>query len=1074
MKNFIQIILIIILPTIIPSETFSQAPVISGRVYDKADSSVIIGATIVEYDRESRVINGTVSDATGNFVIRMSNPANDLIVSFIGYGSQAIDTEPGAPRIIYLVPAIAQFEEVVVTAQARSHTRLTNIEDRDIASSTARIDLTELRGAGFTSATEALQGQVSGLDIISASGDPGSGAQIVIRGLSSMGNSRPLIVIDGIPQQRVSADFDLSSADSEDISNLINIALQDIKSIEVFKDAASTAIYGSSGADGVLLIETHRGRMGRVQFDYQYRNSVNFQPSPIPMLNGDEYVTLQLEQLQNAFGVFVIPVDIAYDTENPNFYNYSANTDWIRAITRNSLTHDHYFNVSGGGQKTRYFTSFSYIDESGTSINTSSEKFSTRINLDYFLSRKFVFTTQFNYYSDLTDRNAAVLGRNIREMAFIKAPNMSIFEYDAKGNLTGNYFTPITSYQGSGVNSFNPVAVADLGKDTRKMSSMESTFKIRYNLTEWLVMRGTVAIQHSGTKVNTFLPYNAIGSDWIDNIVNRSTEVNSVNTSVKTETQLAFNVPFNSSNHELSGAFNWITNESSLENTNIQGSRSSSAKIRDPSYAPQIQWMGNWSDARRELGALVNINYKYLDRYLLQSILRADAHSAFGISNRWGLFQGFSVGWRFSDESLFKSYSWLGESMLRASWGVSGSQPGDPYARFSIYESTFTGSYINNPAIVPTQIQLNRLQWETIKSLNLGLKMSMFKDRLNVVTDLYDKNSYDILFRRYEIPYSSGFNQLLFLNGGQLNNRGWEIMVDYRIIQRTNKLSWSVSTNASRNRNRFISLPDNFNTEQDLSIGNGQYPKRLVLGEAIGSFYGFEYLGVWASDQDVVGRDADGNIILDAYGNPVPLTYAGVYEFKGGDARYRDVNHDGKIDLNDVVYIGDSNPDFFGGFSTLFRYAGFSFSANFHYRVGFDIVNRVAINTQDMAGRNNQSKAVLYRWRTQGQDYPGMLPRAYMNHPANNLGSDRYVERGDFLRLSSIRIGYRFSGNNIKKLGIRNAETFLSARRLLTFTNYSGQDPEVSQNASNPFWIGEDRAQTPPPKMITLSVSLGF
>ncbi len=283
-----------------------------------------------------------------------------------------------------------------------------------------------------------------------------------------------------------------------------------------------------------------------------------------------------------------------------------------------------------------------------------------------------------------------------------------------------------------------------------------------------------------------------------------------------------------------------------------------------------------------------------------------------------------------------------------------------------------------------------------------------------------------------------------------------------------------MNANISRNINSFNKLPENFNTEQDISISNGQYPKRVVEGEPIGSFFGFRYLGVWPSDEDVVALDADGNILVDGNGEPIPFTYAGTYEFKGGDAMYEDINHDGKIDLNDVVFIGDSNPDYVGGFGTLVRWKDFDFSCSFYYRAGFDIVNRVALETQSMSNRNNQSKAVLSRWRVQGQDEEGMLPRAYLNHPANNLGSDRYIEQGDFIRLNSIRIGYDLDRRICDRLGINSAKFSLVGRKLLTFTRYTGQDPEVPQDASDPFWIGEDRANTPPPKIFTLSIQVGF
>ena len=349
----------------------------------------------------------------------------------------------------------------------------------------------------------------------------------------------------------------------------------------------------------------------------------------------------------------------------------------------------------------------------------------------------------------------------------------------------------------------------------------------------------------------------------------------------------------------------------------------------------------------------------------------------------------------------------------------------------------------------------------------------MFKDRVYIEADIYTKTTSDILFADYYIPSSSGFDQLKFLNGGALDNKGWELMLDYKILRR-DRLVWSVYANSSQNINSFTKLPDNFNTEQSTSISNGEYPLRVIEGEPIGSFFGFRYLGVYPTDADAIAHDAQGNILRDGKGNPIPMTYLDSYTFQGGDAKYEDINHDGKIDLNDVVYIGDSNPNFIGGFGTSFRYRDFDIGFGFHYRLGFDIINGVAIETEGMDNRNNQSKAVLARWRVQGQDEPGMLPRAYLNHPANNLGSDRYVEPGDFVRLNNIKVGYRLPSDICNKLHLRTVNFTLSARKLMTLTRYTGQDPEVGQDASNPFWIGVDKANTPPPKIVTMSIAIGF
>ncbi|NTV84570.1 MAG: SusC/RagA family TonB-linked outer membrane protein, partial [Bacteroidales bacterium] len=596
-----------------------------------------------------------------------------------------------------------------------------------------KVDMSEMKESGVLSAEDALQGRVSGLDVIEASGDPGSGSQLVIRGLSSMGNNKPLIVIDGIPQFAVPTDFDLSSADQEDISNLINIALQDIKSIEVLKDAASTAIYGSRGADGVLIIETYKGRLGKVQFDYSYKASFNFQPAAVPMLNGDEYIMLQLEEWHNSKGIFEVPPEIAYDKDYYDFYNYSANTDWIGAVTQNAVTHDHYFNISGGGEKTRYFTSFSYVDEGGTTINTNAKRFSTRVNLDYFLSKKLLFSVLFSYINNKVDGNLELddgsgtnTTRNIREMAYIKAPNMSIWEYDAYGTLTGEYFTPINSYQGSGTYYFNPVAVAGLGKKDKLENSMQNTFTLSYDIARWLRFRETISLQLGGSKENAYLPYNAIGTDWLDWQVNKADEGNSQWSSINTETQLAFDSPFKSSNHVVSGALTWITNQSGYEWMSIQSNRTPSTNIQDPAINAQINWIGDGSGEERGLGALINLNYKYKDKYMLQTILRSDAHSSFGSNHRWGTFAGVSGAWRFSMESFMRNFRFLGESMLRASWGISGRQPTDVYARFATYASTNTGNYMTYPGIVNTQVQLDNLQWESISSLDLGLELNLF------------------------------------------------------------------------------------------------------------------------------------------------------------------------------------------------------------------------------------------------------------------------------------------------------------------------------------------------------------
>jgi TonB-linked SusC/RagA family outer membrane protein len=1081
MKKIKKITLFILALCFFTAVFAQQKVIIRGRVVDIVDKSPVVGANVIEYDKDNRVVNGTVCDINGDFVLTMKDIVNKIKVSYMGYNIQEVKVDPTKSMMIELVASVKQIDEVVVTAMAQTkRNTLTNIDDRDKASSSVRMDLRDMKESGALSVADALQGRVSGLDILSASGDPGSGSRIVIRGLSSIGNSKPLIVIDGIPQASPPgySDFDLSSADAEDIGTLINMSIQDIKSVEILKDAAATAQYGSKGADGVLLIETHKGRKGNVNVFYTYKKSLNIQPPAIPMLTGDEYIMLQQEELHNESGIMTWPDGI--DPLSANAYlrnNYTQNINWIKEITKNAVTDDHYVNLMGGGEKANYFTSLSYVDEGGTTINTGSKTFSTRLNLDYNMSEKIFFNLTFSYTHFTREDNVIISNpdnsyekRDIRQMAYIKAPNMSIWEYDANGQPTGEYFVPQYSYQGSGEWYYNPVAVANEGTNDLRRNSLLNGFTFRYRFKPWLTFNQTASIQISGEKANTFLPKNALGNDWVAWNANLGGEQNQVSQTFTTQSQLLYKIPLTNTKHEIYGALTWNTEQARTENMQVQSNRLPSSDTQDPAMGAHINWMGEYYSESRFLESVLSLNYKFADKYLFQSTYTRDGHTSFGKNNRWGSFYGISGAWRFSEEPFLKQLPFMGESKLRVSYGLSGRQPNDSYARFALY-NTMTG-YLDEKAIVPQGVQLNNFKFETTASINIGLDLNLFKDRFNAVLELYKKTTTDLLFKDYATPSSSGYSSIKYLNGGELENMGWELMTDYKVIKR-NDFIVSLKFNVSQNQNTFISLPENFNKEKSTDIGNGKFPQIIVEGEPIGSFYGFRFKGVYATDADAVAKDVNGNVLHDINGAPIPMTY-GSYIFKGGDSKYEDVNHDGKIDLNDVVYIGNSNPKLYGGFGTDIRYKNLSLSCHFQFRLGHDIVNMIAVQTQGMNDRNNQSKAVLRRWRAQGQSESDMLPRAIFGNSVNNLGSDRYVERGDFLRLINVMIGYKLGKKYCDKLHLNSMSITLSGRKLATFTNYSGQDPEVSPNAADPFWIGADYSRTPPPQVMTLALTLGL
>lgn len=1058
--------------------------IVRGRVMDVELDEPVPGATVVELDANDRVVKGTITDFNGNYAIQISSPEARLQFSFIGYKNI---TESVAGRttidISFTSSAIAM-DEVVVVAQVRDP--LTGINERDRATSTVKMDMTEISKLSVTSAADALQGQISGLDIVSG-GAPGSGSSIVIRGLGSLGDSRPLIVVDGIAQDVSSgSNFDFGSADVEDLGALVSIAPQDIKSIEVLKDAASTAVWGSQGADGVLMITTNRGTKGKTKFDFNYKLTLNQTPPAIPMLSGDEYSMLMIEEMHNAYGIFEIPPEISYDPDYVDFYNYSQNTDWVDEITQLGAVNDFFFKLSGGGDKTLYYVSLNASDETGTTVNEGFKRLTTRINLDYNLSRKVRFSVNFDYTNSYQDGNwrfnnvnlgnTYVRELNARRMAYAKAPNMSVWEYDSYGNKTGEYFTPIESFQGNGAIYFNPVAVANLSNWDVALNKFQNSFVLRYNVVDWFSLKQTVSYQYESGKRSSFLPYSAIGTDWLAGQVNQTGENNYNSSKISSQTMLIF-IPIVNEVHELSGRLMLQLDQYNSSWAMLSTRNGPSTSVVDPSVGAPINWIGSGSEVKRALGSMVAVNYKLKDRYIFSGIVRADANSKFGINNRWGIFPSLSAAWRFSEEPFLRSFkSFMEEGKIRFSYGQSGKQPNNAYDRHGIFNIPATNEYINSTVVVPTQIQLANLKWQTITSANLGIDLTMFKGRVFLTAEVYNKVTTDLLWPNYAIPSSSGFSTLKQYNGGSVQNRGWEAYTRVYVVRKEH-LDIGVNFNISRNFNTFLTFPENFNNIRGEVVANGVYPRQANIGQPIGSFYGFKFLGVYSDEDATYARTAEGAVKLDSNGDPIPMTFRDGTLFMPGDAKFEDVNKDGVIDINDAQFLGDSNPEFIGGFGANMNYKGFSASFQFMFRTGFDIVNEIALDTEGMTSLNNQSKAVLNRWRRDGQGAGDefILPRAVYNHPANNLGSDRFVEPGDFLRLNNVSVGYAFRNNNFtRRLNIDVIELSVNFRKLLTFTRYSGQDPEISQRMEDPFWFGTDNGLTPTPRIYSFIFNIRF
>jgi TonB-linked SusC/RagA family outer membrane protein len=493
---------------------------IRGKVVDKTDKKPIIGAYVVERDKDMRYVAGVATDINGNFALKISNPEDLISFSFIGYKTIIQPISGNITINIELESVSSTLDEVVVTAEAAKVTTNNgtglNIPVRNATTAISAIEMKEVQDLGVSSIDQALSGRLSGVDIGTTTGDPGAGMSIRIRGTASInGSANPLIVVDGMPYEtQIPSDFNFGTADEQGYAQLLNIAPTDIKDITVLKDAASTAVWGSRAANGVLIINTKRGSIGKPSITYNVKGSLSKQPDAIPLLNGDQYSTLIPEMVMNRDG---LPLDISankefsYDPNDPlNYYNYSRNSDWISAITRIGYSQDHNVSMQGGGEKARYYASVGYLNEAGTTVGTGMNRITAKINLDYNVSDRIRFRTDITYTHVATDFNYT---GTIRSIAYTKMPNMSIYQYDEYGNLTPNYFSPAQNIQGQYSSTYNPLAMALVGINHQLGERITPKFQLQYSLIPNSVLTGTFDVQFdiNNSKTQTFLPQLATG-----------------------------------------------------------------------------------------------------------------------------------------------------------------------------------------------------------------------------------------------------------------------------------------------------------------------------------------------------------------------------------------------------------------------------------------------------------------------------------------------------------------------------------------------------------------------------------
>lgn len=1066
---------------------------IHGVVQDEIET--LMGCNVLEIDASNRIVAATTTDINGNFSFRIVDPKHKLKFSFVGYETQIIPIKGTSYKITL---HDKMMKEVTVKAVKMSQSSGLAIPERELSTAHQTIDAKEFEGLGITSVDEALQGRISGLDIVSNSGNLGAGTSMRLRGVSSInGNTEPLIVVDGnIFESDYNSNFDYANATQDQFAELLNVNPDDIANITVLKDAAGTAIYGSQGANGVIEIKTKRGSRGATKVQYSYRATFTHQPKGINLLNGDQYTMLMKEAYFNpALSDAASNIrEFSYDKSWNEYEHYNNNTDWRDAITKTGVLQKHYLSLSGGGEKANFRIAAGYDHQTGTIIEQRLDRFTTRVALDYFVSDRIKIVTNFNMTYTNNEKNY----NDLLGVAYQKMPNISIYEQDAQGNNLSDYYHMLNScseeLKRDQFKYVNSVALAKEAKNDETTYQIQPEFQLVYNLLG--IDRDKTQLKYEGkilfnifNKYNDmFYPSSLVTADWADTNNNLTTTTAHKSTAITTTHRLTFQPHFRNQDHSFMAMaqFQLTSGSSKSTGNKVYGLPGS---IKSTTADGIISDVNTSSGQWRSVYLTFSAHYAFKGRYIADFSIRRDGSTKFGDNSRWGNFPAFSLRWNVSDEPFMKKVKWISMLSIRPGWGIVGNQPGGEYLYFSKY--TNTAAYNSNTSVYPSNIRLSNLKWEEKETWNLGFDLGLWDDKITADFNVYRQKTTDLLMLNRAIPTSSGFTALNYQNVGDMLNIGWEFNINANDIIKKGKFRASFNVTFANNKNEITKMDPTVlaSLNKEFDKNNGSYLTRVQLNNAFGSIYGFRYKGVYQytkySPEEVPGvsgpnapvaRDESGRVVVDKNGYPIPMLFGYdsndqtyIYKFQGGDAIYEDINHDGNINELDIVYLGSSLPKITGGWGFKLNYGRWSLNTQFNFRAGNKIINRARMLAENMYTNDNQSTAVNWRWRVEGDDAP--IPRALYRDGYNWLGSDRFIENGSFMRLNYMQLSYSLDPKIIKKAGLTQLSFYVSANNLFCLTGYSGADPEVGYGG---YGVTTDNAKTPNARSFTVGATIQF
>ena len=1039
----------------------AQQRTITGLVMDE-ENETLIGAT-VQVENSGR---GTATDIDGAFSVQAAT-GEKLVISYTGYEAKTIIISVENNITVVLRSASEIMDEVVVVGYGKQ-------KKRDVTGSVASISSEDLQNTVVTNLDQALQGRVAGVQVTQNSGQPGGAASIRIRGANSItGSSEPLYVIDGIPFQGDGASvagFDWAGGANgqSTVNPLSTINPNDILTIDVLKDASSTAIYGARAANGVVLITTKRGENGKSKVSYNGYYALQTLPKKLGTMNLPEYATYNTE--------------IARDLNlqpNQRFLDptlLGQGTNWQDEIFRDAGMSSHQVSFSGGNDKTTYAISGGYFQQDGIVIGSDFERYTTRINLDNKVRDWLKVGGSLAYAN--TDETITLNdgGDGVIMQALVMPPSIAVRDFN------GDFAGPSSNTSDI---SANPVGLALLRNNTLERQRLTANFYGDLEIFNGLSFRSEIGLDNNHSTNKAFIPT----FNWgvLQNNQNQLRQRDEKSFFWIWKNYLTYNKQLGEK-HNITALLGTEAQRSDWDGTVLTKQNFATNDIQVLSEGDdETSSITAFEGAQSLASYFGRFNYGYDDKYLVTLTLRADGSSKFGPNNRFGYFPSGAFAWRVSQEPFMENFKAIYDLKFRLGYGEVGNQAignylfGSPLITVNTpFGTGYRLAQISNPD----------LKWETTKQFNAGIDLSLYDGRVDVTLDVYRKFTSDMLLQLSIPSYLGGTNyndiSAPFANVGSLENKGIDLSITTRNFVKK-KFSWSTDLNFSLNRNKVVELDDDSRVYWRNLYWYSQFQTatQTGVGQPIGLFYGYLTDGLFQDQEDIlshavqVNNGSDQNFIDKNQGVWI------------GDIKFKDLNGDGKITTEDQTIIGDPNPDFTFGINNDFVFGPFGLTVYLQGSYGADVLNYSRVVLEGQTGVfNNQASTVNDRAQLGLIDENGstfdatnvylLNPESNIPRPTttdingNNRASDRWIEDGSFLRIQNLRLSYTLPTDFTKKYQVERLRFYVNAQNIYTFTNYSGYDPEIGAFNQDPLLQNVDLGRYPSPRLYTFGLDVDF